>query len=195
MTDNVRMGWEEYMCMKREQHWECREGKLRRALGIPLPGESSEQFDRIGEQDRVRAERSLVALEGEDGTTSPARGGGESRSPRSEESKTMVWKPTTKPGVAALILAVLAVLSYGAIMVSIAAFGGVETPVVGMFLGVLYILCGITGGVFAVLAIWKRHERSLLVYLALIPAALATFLVLGEILYLIVFVLTGRQIH
>jgi hypothetical protein len=112
-----------------------------------------------------------------------------------EESRTMVWKPTTKPGVAALILAVIAVLSYGAIMVSMAAFGGVETPVVGMFLGVLYILCGITGGVFAVLAIWKRHERSFLVYLALIPAALATFLVLGEILYLIVFVLTGRQIH
>jgi hypothetical protein len=48
-----------------------------------------------------------------------------------------------KAGVAALILAVL---SYGAIMVSMAAFGGVETPVVGMFLGVLYILCGITGG-------------------------------------------------
>ena len=107
----------------------------------------------------------------------------------------MVWKPTTKPGVAALMFAVLAVLSYGAIMVSMAAFGGVETPVVGMFLGVLYILCGITGGFLAVLAIWKRHERSLLVYLALIPAALATFLVLGEILYLIVFVLTGRQIH
>lgn len=70
------MGWEEYMHMEREQHWECREGKLRRALGIPLPGESSEQLDRIGEQDRVRAERSLVALE--DGTTSPARDGGES---------------------------------------------------------------------------------------------------------------------
>ena len=64
--------------MKREQHWERREGKLRRALGIPLPGESSEQLDRIGEQDRVRAERSLVALEGEDGTTSPVRDGGES---------------------------------------------------------------------------------------------------------------------
>jgi hypothetical protein len=107
----------------------------------------------------------------------------------------VLWKPTTKLGVGALILAVLAVLSYGAIMVSMAGFGGVQTPVVGMLLGVLYILSGVAGGVLAVLAIWKRHERSLLVYLALIPAALATFLVLGEILYLIVFVLTGRQIH
>jgi hypothetical protein len=107
----------------------------------------------------------------------------------------MTWKPTTKLGVGALILAVLAVLSYGAIMASMALFGGVETPVVGMLLGVLYILCGITGGVMAVLSIWKRHERSFLVYLALISAALATFLVAGEILYLIVFVLTGRQIH
>jgi hypothetical protein len=33
------------------------------------------------------------------------------------------------------------------------------------------------------------------VYLALIPAAFATVLVAGEILYLIVFVLTGGQIH
>jgi hypothetical protein len=107
----------------------------------------------------------------------------------------MIWKPTTKLGVGALISAILAVLSYGAIMVSMAAFGGVQTQVVGMLLGVLYILCGITGGVLAVLAIFKRHERSFLVYLALIPAAFATFLVLGEILYLIVFVLTGRQIH
>lgn len=107
----------------------------------------------------------------------------------------MIWRPTTKLGVGALILAVLAVLSYGVIMVSMAAFGGVETPVVGMLLGVHFILSGMTGGVFAVLAIWKRHERSFLVYLALIPAALATFLVLGEVLYLIVFVLTGRQIH
>ena len=107
----------------------------------------------------------------------------------------MIWKPTTKLGVGALILAILAVLSYVGIIVSMMAFGGVETPVVGMLLGVLYILCGITGGVFAVLTIWKRHERGFLVYLALIPAAFATFLVLGEILYLIVFVLTGRQIH
>jgi H+/Cl- antiporter ClcA len=107
----------------------------------------------------------------------------------------MIWKPTTKLGVGALICAILAVLSYGAIMVSMAGFGGVETRVVRILPGVLYILCGITGGVFAVLAIWKRHERSLLVYLALVPAALATFLVLGEVLYLIVFVLTGRQLH
>jgi hypothetical protein len=60
------------MRMEREQRWERREGKLRRALGIPLPGQSSEQLDRIGEQHRVRAERSLVALEGEDGSASPA---------------------------------------------------------------------------------------------------------------------------
>jgi hypothetical protein len=34
----------------------------RRALGFPLAGESSEQLDRIGERDRLRAEQGLVAV-------------------------------------------------------------------------------------------------------------------------------------
>ena len=36
--------------------------KLRRMLGVPLPGESVEQLDRIGEHDQRRAEQELVAL-------------------------------------------------------------------------------------------------------------------------------------
>jgi hypothetical protein len=56
------MGWEEFEHMERQQLRERREGKLRRALGVPLPGESVEQLDRIGEQDRRRAERGLVPL-------------------------------------------------------------------------------------------------------------------------------------
>jgi hypothetical protein len=56
------MGWEEFEQMERRQLRERREGKLRRALGRPLPGESEEQLDRIGEQDRLRAERGLVAV-------------------------------------------------------------------------------------------------------------------------------------
>jgi hypothetical protein len=49
------MGWEGFMGMERRQLRERRAGKLRRALGLPLPGESVEQLDRIGEQDRRRA--------------------------------------------------------------------------------------------------------------------------------------------
>ena len=50
-----RVSWEGFMQMERRQLRERREGKLRAALGIPLPGESVEQLDRIGAQDRRRA--------------------------------------------------------------------------------------------------------------------------------------------
>jgi hypothetical protein len=59
------MGWEGFMHMERRQLRERRQGKLRRALGLPLPGESVEQLDRLGDQDRLRAEQGLVAVVGE----------------------------------------------------------------------------------------------------------------------------------
>jgi hypothetical protein len=61
------MGWEEFLQMERRRLSEDRQGKLRRALGVSLPGESSEQLDSIGEQDRRRAEQGLVPLIGEGG--------------------------------------------------------------------------------------------------------------------------------
>jgi hypothetical protein len=56
------VGWEEFQQMERRQLRERREGKLRRTLGISLPGESVEELDRIGELDRRRAEQGLVPL-------------------------------------------------------------------------------------------------------------------------------------
>ena len=50
------------MEMVRTKLRERREGKLRRALGRPLAGESSEQLDHIGGQDRSRAEQGLVSI-------------------------------------------------------------------------------------------------------------------------------------
>ena len=50
------------MEMERKRHRERSEGKLRRALGRPLPGESVEQLNRIGEHHRRRAEQGLVAI-------------------------------------------------------------------------------------------------------------------------------------
>jgi hypothetical protein len=64
------MGWEGFMQMERTKLRERREGKLRRALGRPLPGESSEQLDRIAEQDIIRAEQGLVPIKGDDGRIS-----------------------------------------------------------------------------------------------------------------------------
>jgi hypothetical protein len=56
------MSWEGFMHMERRQLRERREGKLRRALGVPLPGETAEQLERIGERDRLRAEQGLVSI-------------------------------------------------------------------------------------------------------------------------------------
>jgi hypothetical protein len=50
------MGWDGFMQMERTKLKERSEGRLRRALGMPLPGESKEQLDRIGEDDQRRAE-------------------------------------------------------------------------------------------------------------------------------------------
>jgi hypothetical protein len=61
------MGWEGFMQMERTQLKERCEGKLRVALGVPLAGETIEQLDRIGEQDRLRAEQGLVPIMGEGG--------------------------------------------------------------------------------------------------------------------------------
>jgi hypothetical protein len=56
------MGWEGFMQTERSQLRQLRQGKLRRALGVPLPGESVKQLDTIGERDCIRAEQGLVAL-------------------------------------------------------------------------------------------------------------------------------------
>ena len=61
------MGWEELMQMERRQIRERREGKLRRALGVALPGESVEGLDLLGEQDQLGAEQGLVPIVGEGG--------------------------------------------------------------------------------------------------------------------------------
>jgi hypothetical protein len=59
------MTWEGFIQMERRSLRERLQGKLRRALGVALPGESVEQLDRIGDQDRLRVEQGLVAVVGE----------------------------------------------------------------------------------------------------------------------------------
>jgi hypothetical protein len=61
------MSWEEFMQMERRRLWERRQGKLRRALGVALPGETVEQLDRLGEQDQLSAEQGLVPVMGKGG--------------------------------------------------------------------------------------------------------------------------------
>jgi hypothetical protein len=61
------MSWEAFMQMERRQLWERRKGKLRRALGVALLGESVEELDQLGKQDQLRAEQGLVIVVGEGG--------------------------------------------------------------------------------------------------------------------------------
>jgi hypothetical protein len=63
------MVWQEFMRMERRRLDERRQGKLREALGEPLWGETIDQLDRIGEEDRLRACQGLVAIVGADGRT------------------------------------------------------------------------------------------------------------------------------
>ena len=58
------------MRLERRRLDERREGKLRRALGDPLPGETAELLDRVGAEDRTRACQGLVSVAGSDGRTS-----------------------------------------------------------------------------------------------------------------------------
>ena len=58
------------MQMEHRQLRERRQGKLRKALGVALTGESVEQLDHIGGLDRRRAEQGLVSIKGEGGRIS-----------------------------------------------------------------------------------------------------------------------------
>lgn len=50
------------------------------------------------------------------------------------------------------------------------------------FYGIAMLLCGLVAGLLALIALMRRHERSCLVWLALLPGVLVLFLLLGEFL-------------
>jgi hypothetical protein len=49
------------------------------------------------------------------------------------------------------------------------------------FVGIVLLLCGIGGGIAALIALIRRHERSALVWLALLPGLFVLFMI-GEFL-------------
>jgi hypothetical protein len=50
------------------------------------------------------------------------------------------------------------------------------------FYGVLMALCGLAGSGFGLIALLRKHERSWLVWLTLLPGVFMLFLLLGEVL-------------
>ncbi|MBV9455436.1 MAG: hypothetical protein JOZ19_15190 [Rubrobacter sp.] len=58
----TREGWELYMEAERQDLERRRNGHLRNLLGAPLPGESSEELERLASEDEARAEEGLVEM-------------------------------------------------------------------------------------------------------------------------------------
>ena len=50
------------------------------------------------------------------------------------------------------------------------------------FYGIFMMLCGLAAGVVGLIAILRKHERSWLVWLAVLPGAFALLFTLGEFL-------------
>jgi hypothetical protein len=50
------------------------------------------------------------------------------------------------------------------------------------FYGIFMVLCGLTSGIIGLVAVLRKHERSWLVLLTLLPGAMMVILLLGEFL-------------
>jgi hypothetical protein len=50
------------------------------------------------------------------------------------------------------------------------------------FYGIATLSCGLAAGIIGLIAVIRRHERSWLVWLTMLPALMVLFFVLGEFL-------------
>lgn len=50
------------------------------------------------------------------------------------------------------------------------------------FYGIFMLLCGLTAGAVGLIAVIRKHERSWLVWLTILPGAIVLFFILGEFL-------------
>jgi len=86
------------------------------------------------------------------------------------QSISSLWqRPSTRPGKWAVGLAAASI---------VLNFAWSILPG-GALLG---FICGLVGGVLALLALIRQHERSWIVFLSILPLFLVIFFILGEIL-------------
>jgi Na+(H+)/acetate symporter ActP len=102
-------------------------------------------------------------------------------------SSSLWWRPSTRPGKWAVRLAGLFVVLF--IINSAVFMPASQYPsntwwmsTYLPFYGIFMILCGLAAGVIALMAVIRKHERSWLVWLTLLPWAFLLFLLLGEFL-------------
>jgi len=55
-------------------------------------------------------------------------------------------------------------------------------PALLPFYGIFMMLCGLAGGVVGLIAVIRKHERSWLVWLTILPGAFVLMFILGEFL-------------
>ena len=90
----------------------------------------------------------------------------------------IVLRPETREGRRAVLLAAggLAVIPLTALLVRVA-----HAPSAVGILGLLGLLTVVAGGAYAIAAIVRLRERSILVFATLLVGLFATFFVIGEI--------------
>jgi hypothetical protein len=101
----------------------------------------------------------------------------------------LFWsRPGTRLGRWAVVLAGIFVLMFVInSIVFIPVFGQGPSPALWLrtllaSYGILLMLCGLSAGVVGLLAVIRQHERSWLVWLAILPLAFVVFFLLGEFL-------------
>jgi len=100
-------------------------------------------------------------------------------------SRSTAWKrPGTKTGWWAVGLGVVFVLMF---IINSIEFMAMTTNSWWQqnllpFYGILMLLCGLSAGIMGLFAVIRKHERSWLVWLTILPGAFVLFLVLGEFL-------------
>jgi hypothetical protein len=101
-----------------------------------------------------------------------------------QSSSSFVQRPGTRLGWWAVGLALAFMLMF---ILNSTVFMGLPEDVpwrqtVLPFYGIFMLLCGLAAGVVGLIAVMRKHERSWMVWVTILPGALVLFLLLGEFL-------------
>jgi ATP/ADP translocase len=98
--------------------------------------------------------------------------------------RSLVW-PVTRHGWWAIglmaLYTVLSILNMAVFMRE--TFSEQVTRTILPFYGIFMLLCGIACAIIALVAIIRKKERSILVWICLLPGLFVLFLVFGELLF------------
>ncbi len=99
--------------------------------------------------------------------------------------KKVSWKPVTRLGwwaawlgAAYIVMWIINTVAFMPTSSSVAPWRQVILP----FYGIFMMLCGLVSGIIGLIAVIRKHERAVLVWLTLLPGAFVLFFLLGEFL-------------